>query len=57
MLSTYNFQIADDLEPLMQELGEIEVTVNKLENAAYRLDSYTQKLEEKINEYIHQKLQ
>jgi len=41
----------------MKELEEIEVTVNKLENAAYRLDNYTQKLEEKINEYVAQKQQ
>lgn len=41
----------------MKELEEIELTVNKLENAAYRLDTYTQKLEEKINEYVAQKQQ
>ncbi|XP_070500410.1 biogenesis of lysosome-related organelles complex 1 subunit 2 [Chironomus tepperi] len=46
-----------DLEPLMKELEEIETTVNKLENAAYRLDAYTQKLEEKINEYVANKQQ
>ncbi|CAH1707981.1 unnamed protein product [Chironomus riparius] len=46
-----------DLEPLMKELEEIETTVNKLENAAYRLDAYTQRLEEKINEYVVQKQQ
>jgi predicted nucleic acid-binding Zn-ribbon protein len=37
---------------MLQELEEIEVTVNKLENAAYRLDSHTLKLEEKINDHI-----
>lgn len=46
-----------DLEPLMKELDEIEATVNKLEKAAYRLDSYTQKLEEKINEHIQKQSQ
>jgi biogenesis of lysosome-related organelles complex 1 subunit 2 len=39
----------------MKELEEIETTVNKLEAAAYRLDSYSLRLEEKINEYIAQK--
>lgn len=41
----------------MKELEGIESTVNKLENAAYRLDAYTQRLEEKINEHIAQKQQ
>lgn len=36
----------------MKELQDIENTVNKLEIAAYRLDSFSQKLEEKINVYI-----
>jgi hypothetical protein len=36
----------------MRELKDIEVTVNKLESAAYRLDAFTQKLEEKINVHI-----
>lgn len=36
----------------MKELQAIEVTVNKLEYAAYRLDSFTQKLEDKVNIYI-----
>lgn len=37
----------------MKELQEIETTVNKLEYAAYRLDAFTQRLEDKINNYIH----
>lgn len=36
----------------MNELQDIENTVNKLEHAAYRLDAFSQKLEEKINTYI-----
>lgn len=40
------------LEPLMMELDGIEATVNKLEKAAYRLDSYAIKLEEKIDNHI-----
>ena len=42
----------DDVAPLMKELQEIEATVNKLENAAYRLDAFSQRLEEKVNNYI-----
>lgn len=45
----------DDLGPLMKELEEIETTVNKLEAAAYRLDAYSIKLEQKVNEHITQK--
>lgn len=41
----------------MKELEGIETTVNKLENAAYRLDAYTLRLEEKINEYVARKQQ
>lgn len=40
------------LSPLFKELGEIEATVDKLEKAAYRLDSYATKLEEKIDNHI-----
>lgn len=36
----------------MKELQDIETTVNKLEHAAYRLDAFSQRLEEKINAYI-----
>jgi hypothetical protein len=39
----------------MKELKDIETTVDKLEFAAYRLDSFTQKLEEKINNHLQQK--
>ena len=42
----------NDVVPLMQELKEIEKTVNKLESAAYKLDSFTQKLEERVNAHI-----
>ena len=42
----------NDVVPLMQELKEIEKTVNKLESAAYKLDSFTLKLEEKVNAHI-----
>lgn len=34
-----------ELLPLMKEIDDIEQTVAKLEGAAYRLDSYTSKLE------------
>lgn len=40
----------------MEQLKVIEATVNKLETAAYRLDNYTVRLEEKINLHI-QKIQ
>lgn len=40
------------LRPLMKELDGIEATVDKLEKAAYRLDSYAIKLEEKIDNHI-----
>lgn len=36
----------------MKELQDIETTVNKLEYAAYRLDAFTQKLEEKVNLHL-----
>lgn len=42
----------EELDPLMGQLSEIESTVDKLETAAYRLDSFTQKLEEKINNHL-----
>lgn len=42
----------DELDPLMGQLSEIECTVDKLETAAYRLDSFTQRLEEKINNHL-----
>lgn len=41
-----------EVAPLMKELKEIETTVNKLEYAAYRLDAFTLRLEEKINAYL-----
>lgn len=36
----------------MKELQDIEATVNKLECAAYRLDAFTQRLEDKVNIYL-----
>lgn len=42
----------EELDPLMGQLSEIECTVDKLETAAYRLDSFTQRLEEKINNHL-----
>lgn len=36
----------------MLELQDIEATVSKLESAAYRLDAFTLKLEEKVNNHI-----
>ncbi|XP_063704381.1 biogenesis of lysosome-related organelles complex 1 subunit 2 [Culicoides brevitarsis] len=47
-LNTANSQINQqmvELLPLMKEIDEIECTVEKLEQAAYRLDAYTTKLE------------
>lgn len=41
-----------DVAPLTKELADIEETVNKLEKAAYRLDAFTQRLEEKMNAYL-----
>lgn len=40
------------ISPLLKELDGIEATVDKLEKAAYRLDSYAIKLEEKIDNHI-----
>lgn len=34
--------------PHLKEIDEIEKTVNDLEAAAYRLDGYSQRLEEKL---------
>lgn len=48
----WQFHFTDDVEPLMKELNNIESTVNKLEVAAYRLDAFTLRLEEKVNLYI-----
>lgn len=42
----------NDFEPISKELKEIEATVDKLESAAYKLDSFTQKLEAAINAHI-----
>lgn len=36
----------------MKELQNIETTVSKLEFAAYRLDAFTHKLEEKIDQHL-----
>lgn len=47
-LNTANSQMNQqmiELLPLMKEIDEIECTVEKLEQAAYRLDAYTTKLE------------
>lgn len=47
-LTTANTQMNQqmiELLPLMKEIDEIECTVEKLEQAAYRLDAYTTKLE------------
>lgn len=47
-LSTTNSEMdakMQDLLPLMKEIDDIERTVDKLEQAAYRLDAYTSKLE------------
>ncbi|EAT35936.1 AAEL011939-PA [Aedes aegypti] len=38
----------EELKPLLQRVEDIESTVNKLEAAAYQLDSYTIRLENKF---------
>ncbi len=36
------------LEPLLLQIDQIEDSVNKLEQAAYKLDSYSKRLEAKF---------
>lgn len=39
----------------MKEIDEIEKTVNDLEAAAYKLDAYSQRLEEKLSTMLKKK--
>uniref|UniRef100_T1GXU3 Biogenesis of lysosome-related organelles complex 1 subunit 2 n=1 Tax=Megaselia scalaris TaxID=36166 RepID=T1GXU3_MEGSC len=41
-----------DLIPLMQQIDEIDETVDKLEAAAYKLDAYSIALENKIKNVL-----
>lgn len=50
-INRFSFELAS-IEPLMLELQDIETTVNKLESAAYSLDAFTKKLDEKLNIYL-----
>lgn len=38
----------EDLEPLLQQIDQIEDSVVKLEQAAYKLDAYSKRLEAKF---------
>lgn len=38
--------------PYLIQINDIDATVNRLEMAAYKLDSYTQKLEKKFSNLI-----
>lgn len=43
------------LEPLLQQIDEINETVNKLETSALKLDAYSQELEKKLMHVIQPK--
>lgn len=44
----------EHLEPLLQQIDEIDGTVNKLEASALKLDGYSQELEKKLQKMIAQ---
>lgn len=41
--------------PYLEQIDDIERTVNKLEDCAYQLDAYSQKLEQKFNNITKKK--
>lgn len=41
--------------PYLEQIDEIEQTVDKLEDCAYQLDAYSQKLELKFNNLLKKK--
>lgn len=41
--------------PYLEQIDEIEQTVDKLEDCAYQLDAYSQKLEFKFNNLLKKK--
>lgn len=41
--------------PYLEDIDEIEKTVNDLEAAAYKLDAYSQRLEDKFNNLTKKK--
>lgn len=41
--------------PYLEDIDDIERTVNDLESAAYKLDAYSQKLEDKFNTLLKKK--
>lgn len=41
--------------PYLEQIDDIERTVNKLEECAYQLDAYSQKLELKFNGLVKKK--
>jgi len=57
-LATSSVQLKEKFEnliPYLEQIDDIEQTVNKLEDCAYQLDAYSQKLELKFNNLINKK--
>ncbi|XP_031636778.1 biogenesis of lysosome-related organelles complex 1 subunit 2 [Contarinia nasturtii] len=57
-LATSSIQLkekCDNLVPYLEQIDDIEKTVNKLEDCAYQLDAYSQKLEQKFNNITRKK--
>lgn len=45
----------EHLEPLLQQIDEIDQCVNKLESSALKLDAYSMELERKLQRIVQQK--
>lgn len=54
-VNVHSFYFAYSQLPYLEQIDEIEQTVDKLEDCAYQLDAYSQKLEMKFTSLLKKK--